>query len=131
MEAVSPWIWIGLILLAGAAIGAFVAEIARRKWGDSDEHIIDLLDLVDKVIDTVKNEALDKMRDIPLDEVAAAARAVYRKYVAGTTLEKLLNEEAFVGVVRSKWEQLIGVEQVALEAMQVHRVTVGPSGSLA
>lgn len=125
MVDVSPWIWIGLVLLGGAAIGAFVVELIRRYWNAGDAHVGELLDLVNVVVETVKREALEKMRDIPLDEVSAAARSVYRKYVVGTALEKLMNEEAFVGVVVAKWQVVIGIEQATIEAMQLQRVVAG------
>lgn len=127
MIEVAPWIWIGLLLLGVAAIGGFVVELVRRKWAGTDENWSEVLELIDWVLDVIANKAKEEMREIPLDEVGAVARAIYRQFVAGTMLEKVIKEDAFVSSVVGRWSQLIGVERAVLKAMQIHQVTVGTS----
>jgi hypothetical protein len=123
MDAISPWILILLSLLAGAAAGGFALKLIDRK--DDDELLDQVLDLAEVVIDTTKKAVQGAMQDVPIGEVEASATAVYRKYVAGTVLEKVMPERVFVNLVVEKWELLAGVEATAFEAMSLQRVVAG------
>ena len=122
MDAISPWLLILLLLLGGAIAGEFVLRFVGRK---GDERSKQVLDLIETVLETVKREVQGAMKDVPVSEVEAAATAVYRQYVAGSVLEKVMTEHAFVGVVVKRWRLLAGVEDTAFRAMQLQRTVAG------
>lgn len=123
MDAVSPWILILLSLLGGAAISGIVLKLVDRK--NDDELRDQVLDLAEVVIEATRKAVQGAMRDVPIGEVRASATAVYRRYVAGTVLEKAMSEHAFVDLVVEKWELLAGVEATAFEATSLQRVVAG------
>ena len=126
MEGAFGWI----LLVVGLVVGLAGALFGFRKWrkaqGDETEEQGRLYDLIEGVILALVRVAKEAMQDIPLAEVEAAARAVYRRFIAGKKVANLVSEDAFVAMVVNRWEQVAGVEAMVTSSVLAVRALAAP-----
>lgn len=112
------WIWI--IVVASVAILAAGGAWALRAWrkhSDVDDNASELWDLVEDLLDALEKETKRRLQELPQSQVEAAAREVYRRFVAGTPLVNLVDEQQFVALVVDQWRKLAGLNKAVIEAV--------------
>jgi len=121
------WLWVLLGVLAIAGVLTWVFETWRQGRQDNEDKILDqVLDFVQWILESLKEETGKRLRDIPQATVEAAARQVYREFLADTPLA-FVPEDVFTGMVVEYWRKVAGVgSTVRLSAVQTR--VIAPSG---
>jgi len=110
LDPSASWVWILLIAVIVLAIVTWAFRMWLKRRGDTDEELLDqILEFVGWVLDALKEETGNRLRELPQSQVEDAARQVYREFIADTPLA-IVPEEVFVKFVVDRWRQIVGVQ---------------------
>jgi hypothetical protein len=108
------WIIVVLMVLAGGARFAFCKWRETREAGEASGQILDLVEAVLKSLHKVFESGVYK---VDQTHVINAARDVYRRFIAPTSLSKFVSEDEFTQAVLEAWQEVAGIEKVVALAV--------------
>lgn len=116
-DVATSWFW--SLFVVGAVLAlvlwAFVWWLENRE--ETENELLErVLEYIADLLTALKEETGKRLREIPAEVVARAARAVYKQYIEGTKLA-IIPEEVFVNFVIERWRQIAGIEGQVFQAL--------------
>lgn len=112
----SNWWWLVVVLmvLAGGTRFAFRRWRETREANEANNQVLGLVEAVLKSLHKVFEEEVHKVNSA---HVVNAARDVYQRFIAPTSLSKFVSEDEFTRAVLEAWQKVTGVEEVVALAI--------------
>ena len=107
------WFWgVGLLAIAFILIvlGKQIYKLSKRVHEEDGELEL-LFEIIDLVLTALEKETKRRLSELEQAEVEAAARDVYRRFIAATPARHFVDEAGFVRMVVEQWRKIAGVEQ--------------------
>lgn len=112
----SNWWWIVVVLMVLAGSARFLF----RRWRESREEDAAherILNLVETVLKSLHEVFKGEVHKVDREQVLDAAREVYRRFIAPTSLSKFVSEEEFTNALWEAWQEIAGVEHVVVQTV--------------